>query len=97
MPLMRAVVVAAVAAAIAPAAADASTVKVVVEPPRNGPWGGVEYRAAAGESNQVELFSVDAETIRVIDLGATITPGVGCSAVDAHTVICSSASFAGQG
>ena len=80
--------VAAICAVAAPKSALASTVSVMLEPPPNGSWAGVEYDAAAGESNRVELFTVDDKTIRVTDAGAVITPGESCESLDKHTVRC---------
>jgi hypothetical protein len=95
--LSRALFLSAATLALLPAAAHAATVKVVVEPPSQGPWAGIEYRAAAGESNRLELFEVNDTTVRVVDLGATITPGAGCTATDAHTVTCTTAGFNNEG
>jgi hypothetical protein len=92
-PLSRTLLLAAATLAILPAAAHAATVKVVAELPDLGPWGGVDYRAAPGESNRLELFKVDDTTIRVVDPGATITPGAGCTTTDTHTVVCSATGF----
>jgi len=61
-----------ICAAAAPATAAASTVTVGVDPAGNA---GLEYRAAQGESNRVEVVHVNDFTIRVIDLGAVITSG----------------------
>jgi hypothetical protein len=83
--------------ALLPAAADAATVKVVVEPPDRGPWAGIDYRAAPGETNRVEFTELNDTTVRVVDPGATITPGAGCTATNAHTVVCTTAGFANEG
>ena len=62
-----------------------------------GPWAGVEYRAAPQEANRVLLVTVDDQTIEVTDSGAVILPGRGCRSVDAHTARCSTAATGGQG
>lgn len=95
--LARIVFLTASALALVPAAAHAATVKVVAELPGLGPWGGVDYLAAPSETNRVELFEVNDTTIRVVDPGATITPGAGCAATDPHTVVCTAAGFATNG
>ena len=49
----------------------------------------VDYRAASGEQNRVEIVRVDLQTIRVSDGGAVIaTSGTGCRSIDAHSVEC---------
>ena len=58
-------------------------------------WGGIAYRAAAGETNRVVLEGVDDLTIRVSDSGAVVTPGDGCRSIDTHTAICSAAGLPG--
>jgi hypothetical protein len=52
----------------------------------------ISYEAAPGERNDLLLSSVDDYTVRVADPGATITPGPGCRAIDAHTAECSTSS-----
>ncbi|HEX5616992.1 MAG TPA: calcium-binding protein [Solirubrobacteraceae bacterium] len=83
--------------ALLPAAADAATVKVVIEPPDRGPWAAIDYRAAAGETNRLEFVELNDTTVRVVDPGAVITPGAGCTATNAHTVVCTTAGFANEG
>jgi Ca2+-binding RTX toxin-like protein len=46
--------------------------------------------AQAGKSNRISVSLVNA-TFTVTDTGDTLTPGVGCTAVDANTVQCSAA------
>jgi RTX calcium-binding nonapeptide repeat (4 copies) len=94
---MRIALLALVTLALLPAAAHAATVKVVIEPPDRGPWAGIDYRAAPGETNHLEFFEVNDTTVRVVDPGAVITPGVGCTATNAHTVTCTTAGFANEG
>jgi hypothetical protein len=79
-------VCAAAYAALAPGVSQAATVSV--------PTTALDYRAAPGEINRVELVAVDRNTIRVTDTGATITPTAPCVAVDAHVAICTQAALA---
>ena len=83
--------------AIGAPAAHAATVKVVVEPPRNGPWAGIEYRAAPGEANRLQTFRESETTVRVEDPGATIVPGAGCTSLDTHTVRCTTDGYKREG
>ena len=76
--------------------AFASEVEVRPGPASEGPWAGLLYRAAPGEANRVLLVTVDDATIDVSDPGASIAPGRGCRAVDAHLVRCSTAAFPGR-
>jgi hypothetical protein len=55
----------------------------------------VVYRAAGGESNRVDIVTVDRHTIRVTDTGATIAPTTPCVSVDAHVAICTTGKPAG--
>ena len=89
---------AALVSAFAPTVSAASTValadETVVDYGRG--WGGIDYRAAAGETNRVVLIEVDDLTIRVSDPGAVIRPGRGCRSIDAHTAVCSAAGLPGR-
>ncbi|MBI5103535.1 MAG: hypothetical protein HZB46_00835 [Solirubrobacterales bacterium] len=51
----------------------------------------LHYAAAPGEVNDVRVRAAGEdiyEAVRVSDAGAAITPGPGCTAEDAHTVVC---------
>ena len=87
----------ALVSAMAPAVCVASTVALADETvvDYGDGWGGIDYRAAAGESNHVVLTAVDDLTIGVSDPGAAVTPGPGCRSIDAHTAICSAAGLPG--
>jgi serralysin len=56
----------------------------------------IDYRAATGEVNSLTIGRFDSviSHYRVRDLGAVITPGTDCAAVDANTVDCLAAGFA---
>jgi Ca2+-binding RTX toxin-like protein len=47
------------------------------------------YSAGPGEPNDVTIQQLSGGSHRITDLGATITPGAGCTAVSAHQVVCS--------
>src|SRR5690348_3414413 len=49
------------------------------------------YTAAPGETNHVDLYTVDPQTIRVVDTGAVITATMLCRSVAAHVAECSTA------
>lgn len=49
--------------------------------------GALTYAAAAGEANHVIIVEAGG-SYRVVDTGATITPGTGCSAVSSNEVVC---------
>lgn len=83
---MRSVLLAAVALAlVVTPPAGAATVRV-------GTTGTVDYAAAPGEANTLAA-SASGTTVTLADDGATIAPGVGCSAIDAHRATCSAGSF----
>src|SRR3954469_4997553 len=50
--------------------------------------GALHYTAAAGEANNVSFSRVSGETFRVIDLGATIVAGTGCTLESPNAVTC---------
>src|SRR3954454_3789655 len=82
------IVCAAAFATVAPAA-RAATVEVVDHPQFGLPDVGIEYRAAAGEANRLDVFSSESSTaVRVEDPGATGVPRGGCQSVDAHAARC---------
>src|SRR5215213_1687308 len=80
-------------AVASPAAAPAATMSINYED-RDLPHG--EFRAAAGESNDVRLWlrsfmQPDGDLrprLVVQDLGATLNAGAGCVSVDSHTAEC---------
>jgi Ca2+-binding RTX toxin-like protein len=72
-------------ALLVPANAFGSTVSRVVE---NG-IGSLEYYAAQGEANDLEIVSADDRTMTIMDAGESIFAGDGCVQVDAHQVTCS--------
>jgi Ca2+-binding RTX toxin-like protein len=52
-------------------------------------WAKAVVAAGAGESNDLTLSRASDETLRLHDAGAVLTPGAGCTSVDAHSVTCS--------
>jgi RTX calcium-binding nonapeptide repeat (4 copies) len=48
----------------------------------------IEYRAAPGEANRIEVARVGDHTIRVSDTGAVVTAIAPCEALDVHTAVC---------
>jgi Ca2+-binding RTX toxin-like protein len=72
-------------ALLAPANAFGSTVSRVVE---NG-IGSLEYYAAPGKANDLEIVSADDRTMTITDAGEMILAGDGCLQVDPHQVTCS--------
>jgi Ca2+-binding RTX toxin-like protein len=50
--------------------------------------GALTYSAAPGEANHLFIFQ-GPSGYRVLDSGATITPGAGCSAVSSEEIVCS--------
>lgn len=92
MPL-RTLPLAVLALCAVPAAAPGATVNVRETPPSSGDSGSaqLEFTAAPGELNVVTLVADAARIAYVVrDTGAPLTPGAGCSAVDANTATCSS-------
>lgn len=77
------VIVAAVFVGASPVHAFAATASVA------GPM--LVYEAAGGETNQVTIVR-SPDVFRIVDPGATITPGRGCTPVAANAVSCSAAS-----
>jgi Ca2+-binding RTX toxin-like protein len=78
-------VIVAVLAAVVAEASQAATVRVT------GGSNAVRYVAGPGESNDLTLTDIEDSwptAYMVSDPGATITPGTGCVAVDAHTAVC---------
>ena len=78
---------------VLPASASASTVKLRAQPdPVLGDE--IRYVAAAGERNQVvvrqleDLLSPSGGVWVIRDLGASVSPGSWCSAIDEHTARC---------
>ena len=76
-------------AELAPGLARAATV--------SAPSAELVYRAAPGEANRVEVVTLDRHSIRVTDMGATITPLAPCVAVDAQVAICTATTLTGAG
>ncbi len=85
--------------ALVPATSMAATVRVAPRPVPNaddcpggvGPcaYAVIEYRAAAGEANRLEIGAAGPErTYRVRDDGATIQPGEGCEMQGSQNVRC---------
>jgi hypothetical protein len=80
----KAILILAVLAAAAPAT-HASTVSIEMAGTTDVQ---LHYVAAPGEANVLRLEKLPGKKVSVVDSGATITPGAGCTAVDAHTVTC---------
>src|SRR5689334_12668800 len=78
--LVTAATVVALAAPVSAHAATATTAD-----------GTLRYTAAAGEANNVSFSRVSGETFRVIDLGATIVAGTGCTSESPNAVTCTGA------
>jgi Ca2+-binding RTX toxin-like protein len=77
------------AAALFAPAAQASTVEVGKADAVSDQ--GLIYRAAPGEANDLTIVTdgaIDLTRWIVSDHGATVTPGAGCAAIDAHTASC---------
>ena len=56
----------------------------------------LSFTAGAGEANHLLIVQVPAG-YRVVDLGAAVTPGTGCSAVSANEALCTVALGAWSG
>ena len=84
----RAPAVILVASLFAASPAAAATVAVRVDP-GNTNFAGIVYRAGAGEANRLTLtFIEEFRTIRVVDAGAVVVSGSGCSSIDPNTAEC---------
>lgn len=87
--MTRGLLAAAVLLLAAPGAARAAEVSVTYNCPKSDDpcETQVRFQAAAGELNVLELSRAGGAT-RIADRGATIAPGPGCVATDAHTAVC---------
>ena len=84
----RAPAVVLVASLFAASPAAAATVAVSVDP-GNTNFAGIVYRAGAGEANRLTLTFIEQfRTIRVVDTGAVVVSGSGCSSIDPNTAEC---------
>src|SRR4051812_9913368 len=80
---LRALAATIAALALLPACANASTASVGVNSQ-------LTYAATTGETNSVSITSPATDTYSISDPGATITPGAGCTTVNANQVTCTS-------